>query len=404
MLRDRLPIFTEDQGGVRAKNIELFSRDIKVYEYSSSKRYIRDKDDLYPVRIDKIINNSPTAKRCANLMAKYIAGKGNSDNYIINRKKGTTINDIIYSSAVSISKQYGVFFKLRFGLDITSSTSLDNKEPFFKISDIEVMDYSSISRSKKDDSDNQGKFFKVFYNEDDSIDEQKTNDRWFYPFNLNNKVIKEQMLNDCIVNGISNPTMEDLITNHRGQIYYLNLTPEYVYALPLVDAVYNDCDTEYRISLYNNTQTRDGFLGKVVVVKYDTDVEKEEEFELDLKGFLGTENASNMLLLRMKYSPDIDLEKSFVVKQLKPQFDDKLFEKTVYNIRQNILGAFNNIPEALVFAGSGALFGTSGDSYGRMKQFYWEQNDYERRVLEQTLKMFGFEVSIMPLIENVIEN
>ena len=92
-------------GSYRADNVELFSREIKSDTNSSDKIYSRDADNLYPLRIEKVINNSPTGRRCANLMAKYIAGKGNTSNFKIGKKY---INDIISAASASISKQYGV--------------------------------------------------------------------------------------------------------------------------------------------------------------------------------------------------------------------------------------------------------------------------------------------------------
>ena len=168
--------------------------------------------------------------------------------------------------------------------------------------------------------------------------------------------------------------------------------------------MYNDLDTEFRISTYNNTQTRKGFLGKTLITKYeDADGDDaDEEFDEELKTWLGSENSSTVFVVTVPQSVTVDLDKAFVVNQLKPQFDDKLFDSTIKNIRQNIMGAFNNIPEALVFAGSGALFGTSADTYNEMKKFYWEQNEYERSQLEQTLRLFGFDVNILPLVNESI--
>lgn len=398
----------KSDGSLRATNLELFSREIVVSENGASKTYSRDVDNLYPIRIEKIINNSATARRCANLMAKYIAGNGNKENFLV--KKGLYINDIIRSSSTSISKQYGVFFKVEYALDKESLlSSLDNK-PQFKPTSVEVLDYVLMAKSKEDDDKFPGKFYVLNLDEEKSIfSESSDDDTWFYPYNRNSKVILKQMYNDCRINGIKEPTIHDLIENYRGQVYYLNLTPEYIYALPLADSVYNDCDTEYRISNYNNTQTRSGFLGKTMIVKYAEALEAEnensggadEDFNDELKDFMGSENSGNLFVVEIPQSIDEDLEKSFVVKQLKPQFDDKLFESTVKSLRQNIMGAFNNIPEPLVFAGSGALFGTSADAYTEMKIFYWEQNEYERSALEQTLRMFGFDINIMPLVDEL---
>lgn len=387
-------------GSLRASNIELYSREITVSENSSAKIYLRDADNLYPNRIEKVINNSPTARRCANLMAKYIAGNGNTENFLVNSKKRISINDIIRAASTSIAKQYGVYFKVNYEIDSEAIISSQDNKPKFKRKDIEILDYVIMAKSKEDDNKYPGKFYALEIDEEkNSISNAEENEVWFYPYNADSKIILKQMHNDCKLKEIENPTLEQLVQNYRGQVYYLNLTPEYIYALPLVDSVYNDCDTEFRISTYNNTQTRTGFLGKTMIVKYAEDEESEDGFNDELKEFLGSENAANAFVVEVPQSIDEDLEKAFIVKQLKPQFDDKLFESTIKSLRQNIMGAFNNIPEPLVFAGTGALFGTSADAYTEMKVFYWEQNEYERSSLEQTLRMFGYDVNIQPIVK-----
>ena len=386
-------------GNYRADNVELFSREIKSDTNSSDKIYSRDADNLYPHRIEKVINNSPTGRRCANLMSKYIAGKGNTSNFKIGKKY---INDIISAASASISKQYGVYFRIKYGID-TTRTMADG-DVKFNINYTEVLDYVPMAKSKEDDDDFDGKFYMLKDDDEGGLSGKDDDLKWFYPFNQDPKVIKYQMLNDCKEKNITDPSLEDLIRNYRGQVFYLNLTPEYIYALPLADSVYNDLDTEFRISTYNNTQTRKGFLGKTLITKYeDADGDDaDEEFDEELKTWLGSENSSTVFVVTVPQSVTVDLDKAFVVNQLKPQFDDKLFESTIKNIRQNIMGAFNNIPEALVFAGSGALFGTSAQAYTEMKKFYWEQNEYERSQLEQTLRLFGFDVNILPLVDETI--
>jgi len=384
-----------EPGTYRAKNTELFSREIKADKNTSDKIYSRDADNMYPLRIEKVINNSPTGRRCANLMAKYIAGQGNASNFPVG--KGLFINDILRKASRSIAYQYGVYFRVKYIVDMDKS-QIDGI-PAFKPGAVEVLDYVVMAKSKEDDADYPGKIYALKDNcEGGLLNSDEDLDKWYYPYNRDSKVIRAQMRNDCKLKGIDSPTMEQLIQNYRGQVYYLNLTPEYIYALPLGDSVYNDMDTEFRISLYNNTQTRKGFLGKTIVVKYEEDEDAAEEFDEELAEFLGAENSSTVFTVEVPQNIDKDLDKAFVVNQLKAQFDDKLFESTIKNLRQNIMGAFNNIPEPLVFSGSGAMFGTSADTYTEMKLFYWEQNEYERSMLEQTLRMFGFEVNIIPIV------
>ena len=381
-------------GTFRAKNTELFSREIKADSNSSDKIYSRDVDNLYPLRIEKVINNSPTGRRCANLMAKYITGKGNITNYPVS--KGVFINDILRKAGRSIAYQYGVYFRLKYVLDAEKSQT--DGTPAFKPGAVEVLDYVVMAKSKEDDADFPGKLYALKDNDGGGLSNKEEDMKWFYPYNRDNKVIKAQMLNDCKEKEIDNPTFEQMLHNYRGQVYYMNLTPEYIYALPLADSVYNDMDTEYRISNYNNSQTRKGFLGKTVIIKYEEDEEAEEDFDDEAKDFLGSENSSSMLTISIPQNIDKKLDEAFVIKQLPAQFDDKMFESTVKNLRQNIMGAFNNAPEPLIFSGSGSLFGTNAETYKEMKLFYWEQNEDERSMLEQTLRMFGYDVNIIPIV------
>ena len=381
-------------GTFRAKNTELFSREIKADSNSSDKIYSRDVDNLYPLRIEKVINKSPTGKRCANLMAKFITGKGNITNYPVS--KGVFINDILRKAGRSIAYQYGVYFRLKYVLDAEKSHA--DGTPVFKPGAVEVLDYVVMAKSKEDDADYPGKLYAIEDDNEGGLSKSDEDMKWFYPYNRDNKVIKAQMLNDCKEKEIDNPTFEQLLHNYRGQVYYMNLTPEYVYALPLADSVYNDLDTEFRISNYNNSQTRKGFLGKTVIIKYEEDEEAEEDFDDEAKDFLGSENSSSMLTISIPQNIDKKLDEAFVIKQLSAQFDDKMFESTVKNLRQNIMGAFNNAPEPLIFSGSGSLFGTNAETYREMKLFYWEQNEDERSMLEQTLRMFGYDVNIIPIV------
>lgn len=374
--------------------MELFSRKITVSN-SDNGIFSRDSDNLYPLRIERIINNSPTAKRCANMMAKFIAGAGVENEDIINHK-GETLNDIIEQSAECIAEQYGVYFLVKYGVDADKISD----KPIFKTASIEVLDYVRMAKSKHDDSGNSGKFY-LLETDDKNSAFKKVGDktRWFYPFNEKPNVILDQMRNDCRLTGVETPTMKDLIKHYRGQVFYLNLTPKYEYALPLVDSVYNDCDTEYRLSIYNNTQTRNGFLGQTVVVKYQNDMidnerNREDDFNEHLKNSLGAENSSNVLVVDVPMGTTDDLNKAFVVKQLEPQFDDKLFANLEKGLERKIMKAFNNIPEALVNGGNGALFGVNSETYEQMKRFYWEQNEKERAKLERTLRRFGFDINI----------
>lgn len=394
----------KNRKSLRASNIELESRDISV-SADDRKIYLRGLDNLYPLTLEKVVNSSPTGRRCSNMMAKFIIGKGAGENgeEKVNRN-GETLNQIAKRAAQSISKQYGVYFHVGYALDVEASID----EIKFKKNSTKVLDYVKMAKSKEDDDGFPGKFYSL------DIDDKKNtfgkaDDKsiWYYPYNSNSAVIRAQMHNDCKLKGIESPTSQQLIMNYRGQVLYLNFTQEFQYALPLWDVVYDDMDTEYRISRYNNSQARNGWLGKTVVKKFADDEEEDERstnsFNEVIKNNLGPENSADVLVIDVPLNAGEDVDKAFKIDQLKAQFDDKLFESTKKTLRENIMGSFNNVPEILIYAGSGALFGPNSETYIEAKKFYWEQNEWERQELEETLtELTGLTVSFIPVVnENI---
>lgn len=398
------PGINKKKKSLRASNIELHSRDISVSP-DDQKIHSRDSDNLYPLRIEKVINGSPTGKRCAFMMSKFIAGNGvDETSDIVVNKRGETVNDLIDLASLDIAYQYGVYFHQTYKLDIENSITGIK----FKRASTKILDYVPMARSKEDDEGFPGKFYYLDQEENKEIFKKASDSTsWFYPYNPDPKIIITQMQNDCKLRGIKDPTTVQLIQNYRGQVLYLNLTPKYVYALPLADVVYDDMDTEHRISRYTNNESRRGWLGKTIITMFDDEEEEDERsdnsFDNNIKENMGADNAANVLVVKVPTSAVDDVKKAFNIDQVKAQFDDKLFETTTGNIRRNIMGSFNNIPEILVSAGSGALFGPNSETYKEAKKFYWEQNETERFKLEKTLKkLLGIDINILPLqgVEN----
>jgi len=363
---------------IRATLVELWKRKIKAIP-NQNNIYLNGENNLYPSEVERVINNSPTAFRCAKMMSNYIAGTIAGDDVVINRKRGDKLSKIVALAARSIAYQNGVFFHIEYGFD-TETAEL-------KPVSLDVLDYCKCRISKEDTEENPGK---IYYNDyENQLITNKKDELWYYPFNPNKDVVLAQIKADCTD---KNTEITDAIKHYRGQVYYLNLTPEYVYSLPFVDSVFNDADSEFRFGLYVNAQFRNGFLGKIIVQVAGLEDEDNQKIKSDVSDFLGAENSGSAYVVSSEVSDDLD--KVFRATQLRPQFDDKLIEKTREAIKSNILGAFNNIPEPLILAGNGALFGTNADTYKQMKQFYIEQTKYEREQLQNAFAYLGFPYTI----------
>jgi hypothetical protein len=374
----------------RATLVELWTRLTPINKSKDEDVYWNGEDNLYPSEIERIINNSPTASRAAKVMGKFIGGKGlidESQDVIVNERKNYKLSNVIALAAQDIAYQNGVFLHVGYGF---------NDSLKLVPASLDVIDYVKSRISKEDDDDWQGKiYYRDYCQTNTSIitAKQNKNTRWYYPFNKNEDVVRAQIMADA--DGEEN--IELAIKKYRGQVFYLNLTPKYKYALAPVDSVYNDADSEARISEYTNAQTRTGFLGKTVALTQGLDEEESKRVSEDLRKFIGAENSGN--LYHMDVASATSLEEIIKFIQLNPQFDDKLFIEADKRIRRNILGAFNNIPEPLILAGEGAIFGTNAEAYNEMKLFYSEQTEDERYKLSETLTYLGFPCEIKPIIE-----
>src|SRR5699024_11203036 len=135
-----------------------------------------------------------------------------------------------------------------------------------------------------------------------------------------------QIFADAKAQGLETESIAEALPYYRGQVYYMNSTPKYVYAKSPFDSVYNDLDSEYRLSLYTNKEFRDGFMGKMLVFFSNLDGEDERAFRKNIKGWLGSENSSSIYVGKVN---DVEQVKdSIYIKQLESQFEDDLAVNT----------------------------------------------------------------------------
>lgn len=390
-----------DTRKVRATIVELFSRVIKAVENKKDVDvYHNDIDNLYPNRIERIVNNSPTAKRASKIMAKYIAGKGlvdESRDVIVNEEKNYKVSKLISLASIDRAEQGGAWFHIGFGIDV------DGENVFIKRTSLDLLDYPKCRKAVEDDENNIGKIIYKDYCKDKQLFSSSKGDesKWFYPYNYNQEVIKAQIEADYKekkgVKSVEDKTLLEMLPYYRGQVYYYNSTPQFKYALAPADVVYNDCDSEYRISLYLNGEVRLGFMGKTAILTQGLDEELAEQIKKDIADWLGSENSNGVYHLDFASVEDID--KVLKIIQVKGQYDEKMFADTRKALQSNILGAFNSVPEILVLSGSGTLFGTSGEAYEQAKIFYNEQTEEERWEMSDVFTHLGFPCEIKPIVD-----
>ena len=371
---------------IRASLKEMYVRYIGVSSITkNSKIYWNGHNNLYPSECDAVIGNSSTASQGAKVFSRFLKGAGLTDekqDVIVNLEKNYKLSNLIGLTANSVSKQGGAFIFV-------------GRDALLEPQNLDVLNYEFCRKAKEDDAGFDGKIvYKDWTETDDRFSRKQKEDKWYYPFSNNKEIILAQIKNDYKLKkgDPSDASIADMLPYYRGQVLYLNTTPEYVYAKSPIDAAYNDADTEYRISLYVNGEFRSGFLGKTLVVTQGLDEKEVEQKQEEIREWLGAENAKNIYTMDVPIGVDID--QFFKITQVKAQFDEKMFAETKKDLKKNILGQFESLPEILVLVSDGAMFGASEGALIEAKKFYNQQTFDLRWQIAETMKRIGFECEI----------
>lgn len=325
-------------------------------------------DNNYPDFVESVIADSVTASRCASLMADYISGKGfgeEANKIVVHPDKETTLLKFTQDIAESLSEHKGVFVHCNFNGN-------------FDIKDMDVLPFPDCRVGKKDDNKYAGKILVC----DDWSNKKKTkNPKIVDVYNPDNKVIEAQVIK---AKGVE---------KYNGQILYFRFG-KYTYPLAPIHPCLNDGESEAQVGIYKKTSLKKGFFGKTLVItkplvdadKNDDDYQDQitgrNNFRKTIKEFIGAENADGVLHLEMEFTGD-DIENEILFKQIDSNINDKLFAHTETSVSDNIRMCYNNIPAALIRSQDGKLFGSSGEAIQAMKEFYQDQTNKERMIVEE---------------------
>lgn len=357
--------------------------------------YANDTDNSYPERMDRLINNSVTAKSAAAIMVQYLLGKGYgeaNDNLIVNREKNLKLIDFADDVADDLVKQRGVFIHI-------------NWNALYQIADFSVIPYEWCRIGRKDSNDYAGKIAVC----KEWLHPKRSDIQLIDVFNPRKSVIDAQVEK---ARGWE---------HYKGQVLFINMDSKLIYPLSRIESVANDCDSEAQAAVYKNRLLRKGFYGNTLVVTRPLvgdglepgshallEAESERErFQQAIKDSLGAENTGGVLCLEMDFAGE-KLEDAILIKQIESKIDDELFSYTETSVRENILVTFNNLPAGLVKTNESALFGNSGEAIREMKRTYWENTTKERalltgiinRLLSRSADFASIKVEPLKLIED----
>ena len=347
-------------------------------------------DNSYPQRVERLINNSVTAKCAADKLKSFIIGDGFSDeslNSIVvssNELGDVTLYKLLSQIAHDISRQKAAAVQVGYNA-LVEKTS------------IEFVPYKYCRYGKKDSNDYSG-LIHVYDNWEKSADMKynlKDVDR-INAYNPLKNVVQSQF--------------EKYGRNYKGQLSILRLDDEMVYPLSFIDTVIEDADTESQIKLFKNTELRKGFFAKYIMYhsKFNT-IEEQDAAKAILKKFESGDHESSILMLEAEFNADGTMVEGSSVKfdKLEQNINNDLFstyEKTVSN---NIRKAFLNIPSILIEQQEGSLFGSSGDAMETAFRIYNSETYNIRFLVSQWLtdlfknsvtdKLSGVNFEIKPL-------
>lgn len=359
-----------------ASIVELFSREIEVSNYNDV--YSNDIDNLYPDRVELVERNSVTAHSSSAKLKAFIVGQGFEDNrfndMIVNPNKNQTGYTFLNNLANSLKTHAGAFVHVNY--DVEGNVNY-----------LDVLDYKKCRVAKGDAFGFSGKIYYKDWSKGGKFSfGRKDSGRWFYPFNRSIEVITKQRVKDTKYKKGDTDDIESLIENYRGQVFFLSLDESEIYPHAWLHSVYNDADTEYRISLYRNSNFRNGFIEKTMLIPNGLDKESSDEFDKAVRGWLGAENSSSVFVFKPQEQIE-DLDNVIKAVSLKSSYDSKRFELDEASIANNIRKAYLTIPKILIDP-EDSFFGSSGEAFKAAIEYYNKETLFIRERITHMMDLF----------------
>lgn len=314
-----------------------------------------DIDNLYPQRVNDIVNNSGTAVTCLRMYSKYVMGGGAKDKNFYKAKvnsKGLTVDKLIRKIIWSKGKFNGVAVHV-------------NYNGLLQIVEASFVPFEYCRLVPEDDAENGGK---IGIYDDWAKTKRKSIDKKKIDF----------------INAYNPKTILDEVEeaggweNYKGQVLYW--TAEGMeYPLAPYDSVLEDMMTEGQLKLFKNNTASKNFLAShlLIVGKSESD-EDAEEFDDNLRRFQGGDGAGTLLVLERENS-----DEQIELKKVDIQNYDKLYEYTENSSRDSIIKNFL-IPPVLLLRTAGSL-GTSKEISDASDHYNTITYD-DRLVIEEILK------------------
>lgn len=376
---------------MKAKNLKTSIRFEPINDNGLGIQRYGEQND-YPQKISEILDASGTGSKCVEVYAKFVSGKGFSNQNlwgrIVNNKRQTS--DYIQNE---VAKDYSEFGGIAIHVNYNAN---------YQITELQIIPLEHVRFGKLDEN---GNFSKVAIHRD-----------WGKRFTKLRKWKKDDI--DFI--DLFNPDPEKIQEqvdaaggwqNYKGQVYYFSNRGDKCYPKPIYDSVLTDMSSEEGVANVTHRNVRNNFLsaGMLVDVVEDNDSipenleegrrpqDQQTETEKALLDFQGDEEACKIMYVAVE-----DKEKAPVFTSFKGNNYDKEFTVTLSSSQANIGKRFSQ-PPILRAEDVGANFGA--DLMKNAYDFYNSVTQNERLVLERIFKeLFHYwhepiegDFSILPL-------
>lgn len=331
-----------------------------------------DGDNLYPQRVELLIQGSATAAASADLYEKHISGQGWMDEVfgasIVNHE-GHTMNDLLRRSVGS--KEQAGYCKLG-GIAIHI-----NYNALLQAVEFQSVPFKFIRMADEKNKDHKGQW--CIYDDWDRVKTQNINRKamiWVDPFTTDPMEIQKQIENSRDEDGKVTGDFKDW----KGHLY---IYPE-LYPLSPMDSALQDMETDAELVLLRNSSALQSFMGSYIVKsKRDLETKDYEAINTILVDLQGGRKAGNIAIID-GIGDDNDLE----FQKLETVDFDGIFEKTEAaaqkNIRKSILAPMELVGEEF----------SSGFDSSRIDQ----ARDYFNSITQDEREMIGRYFSkIVPL-------
>lgn len=370
---------------ITRKRVELLVRKALNLQPRQSEGVVSyDSDNLYPQRLNDLIDASKTATACCEKAQENIICEGflNEEFANITNGHGMDMNDVLEFIASDIPRFRGYALIVQYGGDYKPRAVYP--VPFGYVRAVLNEDYITNSVVRK---------WLVFNNWDreriKSTNVFETGK--IYPtFNPDNFAL------ECEEYGG--------IENHPGQLYYANLSTRAPYPISPFHAVQSEMAAEHGNALYvENVLTR-GFHACSIVSHGDFETDQEQDaFRDAIRDMMGVEGSGAVLAVRDTAVGISD--KPFIrVDNVGTPIESSLYIAYNEPLRKDIAVACYNVPIPLIDSSLISFSNASGEVIKEMQKVYRRSLDKVRMRISRDLSyIFGFDISVAE-IRNDLED